>query len=82
MGRYTLGASKLEAGATGWKRGTLHTRCKQHGSRGHRVEAWDTTLGASKLEVGATGWKRGTLLTRCKQDGSRGHRVEAWDTTH
>ena len=43
MGHYTLGASKMEAGATGWKRGTLHTSCKQAGSRGHWVEAWDTT---------------------------------------
>ena len=54
MGHYTIGASKMKAGATGWKRGTLHkmeaeatgwkrgtlnTRCKQDESRGHWAEA-------------------------------------------
>ena len=33
MGHFTLGSSKMEAGATGWKLGTLHTRYKQDGSR-------------------------------------------------
>ena len=85
MKHYTLGANNMAVGATGWKRETLHTRCKQHGSRGHWVEAWDSTvytLNASKLEAGATGWKRETLHTRCKQDESRDHWLEAWDTTH
>ena len=35
VGHYILGASKIEAGTTEWKRGTLHTRCKQDESRGH-----------------------------------------------
>ena len=43
VGHYTLGASKMAGRATEWKRGTLHTRCKQDESRGHWVEAWDTT---------------------------------------
>ena len=43
MEHYTLGTSNMEAGETGWKRGTLLTRFKQDGSRGHRVEAWDNT---------------------------------------
>ena len=67
MGHYTLGTSKMEAGNTEWKRETLHTRCKQDGSRGHRVKAWDTVQ---------------CTLVMCKQHGSRGQWVEAWDTTH
>ena len=43
MRHYTLGTSNMEAGETGWKRGTLHTRYKLDGSRGNWLEAWNTT---------------------------------------
>ena len=86
MGHYTLGASKMEAEATGWKRGTLYTRCKQDGSR---ATEWKRgTLHTRCKQDGRKGhWVKAwdiaqCTLVMCKQDESRDHWVEAWDTTH
>ena len=86
MRHYTLGTSNMEAGETGWKRGTLHTRYKLDGSR---ATEWKRgTLHTRCKQDGRKGhrvkaWDTAQCtLVMCKQYGSRGHWVETWDTTY